>query len=225
MLTTNQTLRLFFALLFFGLFSTACEKDRSVEPTVVQDGDSGGTLNTGPSDYHILFVGNSLTYYNTLPLLVEEEAEREGIVLTTDELAFPNYALIDHWEDGTLQDLIETGNYDFVIVQQGPSSQPWGRSILVEYGRRIKALCDENGAQLAFYMVWPALPHYDTFDGVIRNYTDAATINNSILCPVGRLWKDYQDATGDFSFYSEDGFHPSESGSKFAAGVIVDTLF
>ena len=225
MLTTNHTLKFFFALLFLGLFSSACQKENGLEPTVVQDGNVNNDDTSAPADYNVLFVGNSLTYYNSLPLLVEVEAEQRGINVSTDELAFANFALIDHWEAGTLQNLIESSNYDFVVGQQGPSSQAYGRMILIEYGGLIKDLCDEHNTQLAFYMVWPSVSYYHTFPGVIQNYTDAATFNNAILCPVVSLWKDYQDATGDFSFYGPDNFHPTQAGSQFAAEIIVDTLF
>jgi lysophospholipase L1-like esterase len=74
-------------------------------------------------------------------------------------------------------------------------------------------------------MVWPSIAYYHTFDGVIANYTAGALANNAILIPVGTLWKKYIEATGDYSYYSSDGFHPSLAGSKFAAEIIVETLF
>ena len=45
-------------------------------------------------------------------------------------LARANYALKDHWNEGELQSLIKSGNFDFVVVQQGPSSQAEGRAML-----------------------------------------------------------------------------------------------
>nr|MBX2827895.1 SGNH/GDSL hydrolase family protein [Flavobacteriaceae bacterium] len=100
-----------------------------------------------------------------------------------------------------------------------------GRSLLIDYGQRIKTLCDVHDTQLAFFMVWPSLSYYDTFPGVIQNYTDAAALTGSLLCPVGIEWKAYQDTMGDYSYYGPDGFHPSVAGSRFAASVIAGTLF
>ena len=74
-------------------------------------------------------------------------------------------------------------------------------------------------------MVWPSLKYYHTFDGVIKNYTDAAAINNTILIPVGKVWKDYFDKSNNFQYYGPDGFHPSITGSEISAKVIVETLF
>jgi len=173
----------------------------------------------------ILFVGNSLTYTNNLPQLVKKQGNAYGVHISTDILAKPNYALIDHWNDGLIQKKISSGKYDFVIVQQGPSSQEDGRTLLLESGKKISILCRENGSKLCFYMVWPSLQHYQTFNGVINNYREAALDNNALLCPVGEVWKAHFDKTQNFDYYGPDGFHPSEKGSQVAAKIIVDSLF
>ena len=174
-------------------------------------------------DLEVLLIGNSLTYYNNLPLLIEKAASTKGVRLNTTVIALPNYALIDHWNDGVIQKEINSKKFDFVIVQQGPSSQNFGRNILMEYGDKINRLCNNNNARLCFFMVWPSLHYYKTFDKVIANYTEAAHGNNALVCPVGKVWKDHIES-GDLSLYSPDGFHPSQKGSQIAAQVIVDTV-
>ncbi len=173
----------------------------------------------------ILFVGNSLTYTNDLPAIIVRLGKEKGIEIKTEVIAYPNYALEDHWNDGRLQDLVAKNKYDFVVVQQGPSSQNDGRIMLQDYGARIKTLCDTHKSKLAFFMVWPALANIGTFDGVIKNYSDAATATNSLLCPVGQVWKKYFEDTNDYSYYGPDMFHPSEKGTEVAAKIIFDTLF
>lgn len=177
------------------------------------------------TEVNILFIGNSLTYTNNLPELVRKEARLKSIEVTTHMIAHPNYALADHWADGQIQKKIASGQYHFVVVQQGPSSQAEGRAMLLEYGSLIKKLCEEHQAKLAFFMVWPARANYHTFPGVIANHTEAAQQTNSILCPVGQVWKIHMDATKDFSYYSADEFHPSLAGSQSAAEIIVNALF
>jgi len=171
----------------------------------------------------ILFVGNSLTYTNDLPALVAKEGSSKGKNVVCETIAFPNYALEDHWSDGKMQNSICAGDFDFVVVQQGPSSQSDGRVSLLDYGQRIKDICTSRGTELAFYMVWPAKSNYHTFDGVIANYTEAASTTSSILIPVGASFKAYGDQ-GEYLFYGPDGFHPSLEGSRIAAGMIYSTL-
>lgn len=174
--------------------------------------------------YSILFIGNSLTYSNDLPNLIKKKAKSKGMKIDCKLLAFPNYAIEDHWKDGEVQKLISSGEFDFVVLQQGPSSQTEGRNMLFEYGAKYKNLCKINNTKLCYFMVWPSLNHYNTFGGVIKNYTDAAKTHNAILFPVGKVWKEYIDKTNDYSYYSADGFHPSLKGSKIAAKTIVDAL-
>lgn len=195
-------------LVFWSLSLLACKKQG----------------NNSENSMSVLFVGNSLTYSNDLPAIVAELGQKEGKEIATSMLAFPNYALEDHWNDGRLQAMISTGDYDFVVIQQGPSSQEDGRTMLLDYGTRIKALCDSNQTRLAFFMVWPAYANLHTFDGVINNYRNAAAATNSLLCPVGQIWKDHFASTNDYSYYGPDLFHPSLKGSQAAARIIYDVL-
>ncbi len=179
-----------------------------------------------PADYNLLFVGNSLTYSNLLPQLVVKRAkEAHDLVINAHTIAYGNYAIIDHWDDGVVQLEIASGQYDYVIIQQGPSSQAFGRQVLIEYGAKFKELCESNDTELVYFMVWPSRQYYHTFDGVIKNHEDAAAMNNALLAPVGQVWKRYFDSTQDFSYYGSDSFHPSLKGSQVAAEVIVNTLF
>ena len=182
-------------------------------------------LKTNSKTVSILFIGNSLTNTNNLPDLVKTEAKKQGILIKTKMIAFPNYALLDHWNDGMVQKEIRSKTYDYVIIQQGPSSQTFGREILIDYGKKYSDLCKENNTQLCYFMVWPSLSYYKTFEGVIKNHKEAAQINNAILLPVGEVWKSYFDASKKLDYYSNDGFHPSLKGSQVAAETIVHYLF
>lgn len=198
-----------FLLLFILPFLASCQPN----------GDKSVGITT------ILFVGNSLTYTNNLPELFTRVAKNNGVTLRTEMIAHPNYAIEDHWNDGQLQKLISSKKFSHVVVQQGPSSQAEGRGMLLEYGEKLSVLCKKHNVSLAFFMVWPAKVNYQTFDGVIKNYTDAARQTHSLLCPVGTVWKNHFDTTNDFSYYGPDEFHPSLDGSQVAAEVIFQTLF
>ena len=197
--------------LFFSLIITFSNLDSQQE--------------TRNKNFNILFIGNSLTSTNNLPLLVKKYAKLKGKEINTKIIAFPNYAIEDHWNDGQVQKLISSKKYDFVILQQGPSSQIDGRKMLIESGKKYNSLCKLNEVKLCYFMVWPSLNYYHMFDDVIKNYKDAASVNNSILLPVGRTWKDYIDSTKNNEYYSSDGFHPSIKGSQIAAKIIVEHLF
>jgi hypothetical protein len=205
------------ALIFLNIAAGACKKVKHTQPDpVIVYSDSAKS---------ILFVGNSLTFYNDLPKLVARIGRDSGVEIKTEMVAYGNYALEDHWNDGAIQTLIAKNKYHFVVVQQGPSSQADGRAMLLDYGARIKNICTPQNTKLAFFMVWPAFANFHTFDGVINNYTNAAVATNSLLCPVGQVWKSHFQGTGDYSYYGPDMFHPSQKGSENAALIIFKTLF
>ncbi|SEB84294.1 hypothetical protein SAMN04489761_1929 [Tenacibaculum sp. MAR_2009_124] len=172
----------------------------------------------------VLFIGNSLTYYNNLPKLVKRAANQSKVKMFVEMVAYPNYAIIDHWNGGKVQRLISSKKFDFVIIQQGPSSRANGRKMLIDTGKKFKDLCMKNNSKLCYFMVWPSRHHFQSFDNVIKNYSEAAKINDAILLPVGKEWKEYFDDFNKFNYYGKDGFHPSLKGSKVTANIIAKNL-
>ena len=214
------------ALTLIVILLLGCKSDDAAPPDMVETQDEQ-FIHGDPvsASANVLFIGNSLTFFHDLPKLVFDLAASKDMEISTKMVAKSNYAIIDHWDEGEVQDLIKSAIYDFVVIQQGPSSQSEGNEILLNSGKQYADLCEQYSAKLAYYMVWPSLTNYQTFDGVINNYTAAAEANNAILCPVGQVWKAHFDRTNDFSYYGADGFHPSLKGSQVAAKVIFESLF
>ncbi len=169
----------------------------------------------------ILFVGNSLTYTNDLPFLLKELAEQDLVDITYTAFLLPNYALEDHLNKGIIQREIETGNYDVVVAQQGPSALPESQVLLMRDAKILADLCKKSGhTRLALYMVWPSISRSFDLDNVIYSYTQAAQQTESLLCPAGLAWK----YAPDLPLYSPDNFHPSLAGSVLAAFTIYGAL-
>lgn len=178
----------------------------------------------GQKKISVLFIGNSLTYANNLPELLEKIGDCEGVKVQHHTIALPNYALVDHWNDGLAQKEIKTGRYDFVVVQQGPSSQAEGRMLLLDYGLKFSSLCDQHHAKLVSYMVWPAKPRSFDFQGVHESYKLMADSAKAIFCPAGKAWLTVWKDNPDFTLYSGDNFHPHYNGSLLAALVMYGSL-
>lgn len=173
----------------------------------------------------ILFVGNSLSYSNNLPKIVEDIATKFNISINADCLCYPNYAIVDHLNDVQLNQILSTNKIDFLIVQQGPSSQPEGKKMLIEDGAKLKVLCEKNNIKMGYFMVWTSKKWYHTFDLVIKNHELAAQKNNVLLFPVGNIWKLYNEENESENLYDFDGFHPSKAGSFLSALTIFHKLY
>jgi hypothetical protein len=178
----------------------------------------------GQKKINVLFLGNSLTYSNNLPELMKRIASSDSVEMSYRALCFPNYALIDHWNDGQAQKEIQSGKYNFVVVQQGPSSQQEGRTYLLDWGIKFDSLCDKHRAKLVSYMVWPAKDRSQDFEGVFNSYKLLADSANAIFAPGGQAWQMLWGANPEFKLYGPDNFHPSYSGSLLAALVIYGSI-
>lgn len=170
----------------------------------------------------VLFIGNSLTYFNDLPGMLRELLRQEGVDVVTAALAEPNFGLEDHWARRATHDRIAEG-WDVVIMQQGPSATE-GRPSLVEFAERFAAPIREAGATPALYMVWPSEAHSFDFQGVSNSYAAAAGRVGGLLFPVGEAWLDAREIDEEIALYGGDRFHPSPLGSYVAALVMYEQL-
>ena len=174
----------------------------------------------------VLFIGNSLTYWNDLPLIAQSLADSAGgASLAVMVVAFPDFSLDDHRAEGTAQRAIARGEWEVVVLQQGPSSLPENRAQL---RAAVGALNDEIravGAIPALYSVWPSDARRADFDRAIESYTLAAQDVNGMLFPVAAAWLAAWRRDPTLALYSPDGLHPSVAGSYLAALVMYGVLY
>jgi len=185
---------------------------------------SGAQQHDSPSELRILFIGNSLTATNDLPGMVKaliDSAAAGPVSVAT--IAYPNYGLEDHWSTGQARQAIREGEWDFVVLQQGPSATE-GRPSLLEYSDRFAAEIRAHGATPALFMVWPAKARSFDFDGVRDSYRMAAERVDGLLVPVGDAWRIAWAADSSLPLYGSDGFHPSPMGSYLGALVMFSGL-
>lgn len=195
--------------------AAACMPQRAVVPSPP----------TGPG-LHLLFVGNSLTYANNLPGLVEAFADSGGeALLETRMIAKPDYSLEDHWNDGDARSAIAKGGWDVVVLQQGPSSLESSRALLLQYVGAFAQSIRAAGARPALYQVWPTADRPGDFPRANESYRLAADAVNGVLFPVGEAWLATQAMDPSVPLYAFDGLHPSAEGTYLAALVMYAMLY
>ena len=90
------------------------------------------------ADLNVLFIGNSLTSTNDIPELVAGLGEVSGgPQVRGSEVSFGNFSLEDHWNQGDALEAIDWGGWDYVVMQQGPSTLPESRQNLLEWAGRF----------------------------------------------------------------------------------------
>lgn len=172
----------------------------------------------------ILIVGNSLTAANDLPRMIEAVARASGIEVQCDAIALPDYGLQEHWEDGRALQLIRKGGWTHIVLQQGPTSLPESREILLTYARKFAPEVRASGARLVFYGVWPPRNRLTFMDAVTGSYAAGAAETRGDLAPAGAAWQAAWRDDPQLAFYSGDNFHPSPLGTYVAALVLTEVI-
>ena len=149
----------------------------------------GSSAGEPPPDreLRLLFIGNSLTYANDLPALVRELGRSDpSRAVVVSSVTYGAYSLEDHWNRGEAQQAIASGQWDYVILQQGPSALPESRVLLIDYVTRFAEEIRRAGARPAIYMVWPPLNREPEWDAVTESYAAAARRGRRPPPPRGR---------------------------------------
>jgi hypothetical protein len=184
---------------------------------LVVGGPAGGS---GTSTLRVLFVGNSLTAANDLPAMVAALGARTGTPIEYETRAPGGFSLEDHWELTDVAAAIARGNWDWVVLQQGPTSLPESAANLETYAPLFATAIRAAGGRPAFYMVWPERYRIPVFDQVVANYLAAARHTGSVILPAGLAWWKAIQSHPGFPLYGGDGFHPNRLGSYLAAITI-----
>jgi hypothetical protein len=172
----------------------------------------------------VLFVGNSLTQANDLPLMVTALAAGVGVQVQATDVSQGGFSLEDHWNDTRAPRAIDQGRWHFVVMQQGPSALLSSRENLRlwagQFNQRIRAV----GGRPALYMIWPEADRMSEFDNVRESYLLAAQDINGLFLPAGDAWRAAWKREPNLQLYGLDGFHPSVLGTYTAALVITSKI-
>ncbi|MGZ8781953.1 MAG: SGNH/GDSL hydrolase family protein [Gaiellaceae bacterium] len=187
------------------------------------------TLATGCAQVHrssdapplrVLFVGNSLTHTNDLPAVVATLARGLGTEIEYRTIAPGGTSLEDHWNAGQVPAELSSGNWDAVVMQQGPSALPESQENLREWARRLADLARKHGVRPALLTVWPEGYRSAALGDVIASYANAAKAAGAELYPAGAAWQSAWSRSASLPLYGPDGFHPSALGTYLAALVV-----
>jgi PKD repeat protein len=192
----------------------------------------------GQEQKKVLFLGNSYTGNNNLPMLVYQACASTGDTIIYDAYTPGGKRLLEHAVDLTTLGKISSQEWDYVSLQ-AQSVEPSLDSALLynEVFPFAKILCDSiksigKCSQPLFFMTWgrkngfsspdcnryPWICAYEGMDSALRvSYTFMAETNNVELSPVGAVWNYIRDHYPSINLYAGDESHPSSGGSYAAA--------
>ena len=171
-----------------------------------------------------LFIGNSYLYLADLPGIVQALADSGGVKLAVETVAGPDLALIDHWGGGPARNEVIKPGWEWVILQQGPSSVEVNRDTLRLATKLFADLMKSTGtAKPALFSAWPQASRLVDFPRAIESYQLAAQDVGGIMLPIASAWLGAWSRNPNVQLYA-DGLHPSLEGAYLSSLVIYGRL-
>lgn len=199
----------------------------------------------GQTTIKACFLGNSYTYYNDLPVLVENLATADGNTFIHDQSAPPGYWLEYHCTNATSLAMLAADNWDYVVLQEQSQkpSFPW-LQFLDETLPYSKILTDSirsaNPCAVPVYFdtwgrklgepMWDSINTFEKMNDRLHNaYDYMADQHTGRLAPVGigfgHIYSDASPVVSHNDLYNADNSHPSIFGSYLAACVFYEVFF
>ncbi|MCW3122621.1 MAG: hypothetical protein JWQ38_2113 [Flavipsychrobacter sp.] len=193
----------------------------------------------------VLFIGNSYTYTNNMPLMLQNITAALGDTLIYDESDPGGYTFMQHSTYAATLAKITSQKWDIVVLQdqsQEPAFPPSQVAVDVyPYAHILDSLVHDNDTctQTMFMMTWghangdpmncTGYPVICTFDGMQsrlrESYMEMTQNNKATVAPVGAAWKVVHDSFVTPWLFVSDSSHPLPAGSYLEACVLYSSIF
>jgi len=191
---------------------------------------------------NVLFIGNSITYFNDMPQVFRDIADQMGDSVNLTVYAPGGTGFQDHYINPDVFDLFRMGNWDVIVLQPGsnesvgvPPAQP--RSTTLAQGKMMidSALLYSPCARILFYEIsygiWgntsADIAQYNATMNQIR--TTAEYLSDSAgysFAPVGEAFRYIWNTAPATSLWNTYGdIHPNIRGSYIASCVFYSSIF
>lgn len=193
----------------------------------------------------VLFIGNSYTYVNDLPAMVDSIAKSQKKLMSVTRIVKGGEKIAGHLKNEKLLKLLKKGGWDYVVVQEQSSMPSYPTLEVARTTYKAAHTMDSlivagsPQAKVIFYMTWghkygnqrpwKGYPLIDNYEGMqerlITSYLEMAYDNDARCAPVGMAWREIRREHPELQLYWPDCTHPSVLGSYLAANVIYTTMF
>lgn len=187
----------------------------------------------------VLIIGNSYTFYNDLPMTLQALSKKTKYPLKVDSYTAGAMSLRGFLDDPAhkkARQLLESGDYDWVILQDQSQTPAYKPDETMESVRRWTEIAERNNTRVMLFLTWA---HASTDGGKITplvtmqeqtstTYCKAAIANSGKtkikVAPVGEAWARWYKNNPNKPLHLDDLSHPNAGGTYLAACVIHATL-
>jgi len=175
----------------------------------------------------VLFIGNSYTYFNNLPRILEQLSASAKIPVQTRMVTAGGATLFDHWEKGAALKAIREQSWDYVVLQDQSTLGAYiidGKNRIADprylhkYARLFDKEIKKSGAKTVFFLTWARKDSMERDQASLNYaYISIARELKALVAPVGIVWQRVRNANPNLALYIEDNSHPTSTGSYAAA--------
>ncbi|TMC84861.1 MAG: hypothetical protein E6J06_05415 [Chloroflexi bacterium] len=195
------------------------------------------TLQRAADCTRILFLGNSYTSVNDLPVMFANLAWSGGHRVETAMQAPGGWGLSDHDLSQDTPTELASKPWDFAVLQeqsQIPSVESFRQAQMYPAARDLVGMIRAANAKPIFFVTWARqggwpeyrMPDYASMQSSIDDgYSLIARELQAALAPVGYAWMARVTESLDPDLWQDDGSHPSIAGTYLAACVFYARIF
>ncbi len=194
-----------------------------------------GLQEMGSEPVRVLFIGNSMTHFHDLPGEVKRVVEETLPSLNVEvRMHAPNgESLQGHRNSGKLEQLLQEGDWDWVVLQERGLSTVWILDGVPfqdppdGFFREMEAavaLVRGHGAEPILYQTWGGTGSPEAFSYHDYAFMEVGRRLGVRVAPVGRVWAELAHDRR-MGMLDPDGLHPSPLATHAAAWTLASTLF
>jgi hypothetical protein len=175
----------------------------------------------------VLFIGNSHTYLNYMPQMLEKlvHAGGGGIKLNLDQITGEGVGLDWHWSNAPTRENIRNRQWDYVVLQDRSGGPLENLASFRTHARLLDTEIRRFGAKTVFYMTWANKSSPRTQKIIADAYSRIAIELGALLAPVGLVWEKAQALDVELNLHHMDDRHANATGAYLTACVFYSILF
>ena len=173
----------------------------------------------------VLFIGNSLTYWNEMPWMAEQVAKSLKLepALHADSSVRGGASLRYHWEKGRAVRAIREKRYAYVVLQPQSSEIMNEPDETLRYAKLLDEEIRRSGAKTIIFQTWAPRGSQHSQAAYNARYQQLARTLGASIAPVGAAF-DAMEAQ-QLTMIDSSNVHASLAGSYLSACVFVATLY
>ncbi|ANM32158.1 hypothetical protein ABI59_08790 [Acidobacteria bacterium Mor1] len=198
--------------------------------SVAAQAQESEAVSPGQDPIRVLFLGNSYTYQNNLPAMVERlsSAGETRPSLITLMVASGGATLERHASNPMTLKRIHSGDWDWVVLQEQSVRPVRNPDRMRRWARALNGKIKEapSTPRTLLFMTWSRRDRPEMLRPLSEVYRTLALEIDAEVAPVGEAWhRVLLDESRPIALHAADGSHPSRLGSYLAACVIWSKIY